>query len=485
MPRTARAEAGTDTKTAISKNAPPPPASEERTLSGWGRTAPSAARVVTPDDGNGVLASALLAAGPGDGSRKPGVIARGLGRSYGDAAQSAGGVVVDTRNLGRIGQIDPESGDVEVDAGVSLDALLRVGLQSGWFIPVSPGTRQVTVGGAIATDIHGKNHHADGSFCGHVTSVTLDTPTGVHEVGPDADPELFWATAGGMGLTGIITQARVSMRKVETSWMRVDTERHTGIDSLMDGLVRVDGVNRYSVAWVDCAATGSRLGRGILDAGDHATAAELPAKRAADPLAPPRRRGLRVPNLVPPRIMNALTVRAFNEAWFRKGISRAGQIRHLGGFFHPLDAVANWNLLYGRRGFVQYQFVVGDEHRAVIPQAIEMLQQAGAPCTLAVLKRFGPGDPGPLSFPIPGWTLALDLPVGPAGLRPALRRLDDIVAGAGGRVYLAKDARLEPEMFAVMYPRLGAFQAVRRRVDPEGVLQSDLGRRVGICEHAS
>jgi decaprenylphospho-beta-D-ribofuranose 2-oxidase len=182
--------------------------------------------------------------------------------------------------------------------------------------------------------------------------------------------------------------------------------------------------------------------------------------------------------------MNALTVSAFNEAWFRKGISRTGQIRHLGGFFHPLDAVANWNLLYGRRGFVQYQFVVGDEHRAVIPQAIEMLQKAGAPCTLAVLKRFGPGDPGPLSFPIAGWTLALDLPVGPAGLRPALRRLDDIVAGAGGRVYLAKDARLEPEMFSLMYPRLGEFQAVRRRVDPEGLLQSDLGRRVGICEHA-
>ena len=481
MPETARTEARANTAT-VSHVEEAPATSEERTLSGWGRTAPSKALVVRPDAGDGVVASALLAAGSGNGTRRPGVIARGLGRSYGDAAQCAGGVVVDTHHLDRIGPIDPESGEVDVDAGVSLDALLRAGLESGWFIPVSPGTRQVTIGGAIAADIHGKNHHADGSFCRHVTGVTLDTPTGVHEVGPAADPELFWATAGGMGLTGIITRARVSMRKVETSWMRVDTERHSDIDSLMEGLVRADRVSRYSVAWVDCATIGPRLGRGVLDAGDHATIEELPAKRAANALAPPGRRGLKIPKLVPPKIINPLTVAAFNEAWFRKGMSRTGQIRHLGGFFHPLDAVANWNLLYGRRGFVQYQFVVGDEHQAVVPQSIEMLQKAGAPCTLAVLKRFGPGDPGPLSFPIPGWTLALDLPVGPPGLRSVLRRLDDIVAGVGGRVYLAKDARLEPATFATMYPRLAEFNRVRNRVDPEGLMRSDLGRRVGICQ---
>ncbi|HXR54587.1 MAG TPA: FAD-binding oxidoreductase [Acidimicrobiales bacterium] len=472
-PPSAETGAGADSGTAES---------EERTLSGWGRTSPSNARVIAPEDPGDIFGSVLRAAGTRDGSPGRGVIARGLGRSYGDAAQCAGGVVVDTRNLGRIGPIDPDSGVVEVEAGVSLDTLLRVGLQSGWFIPVSPGTRQVTIGGAIAADIHGKNHHTDGSFCRHVTSVTLATPTGVHEVGPDTEPDLFWATAGGMGLTGVVTRALVTMRKVETSWMRVDTERHDNIDSLMAGLERVDRLNRYSVAWVDCAAVGSRLGRGILDAGDHAGASDLPAKRRGDPLSPPRRRGLKMPNLVPPGIVKPLTVSAFNEAWFRKSASRTGQLRRLGGFFHPLDAVSNWNLLFGRRGFVQYQFVVGDAHQGVVPQAIDILQKAGAPCTLSVLKRFGPGDPGPLSFPIPGWTFALDLPVGPPGLRPALRRLDDIVAGVGGRVYLAKDARLEPHTFAAMYPRLGEFNSVRRRVDPDGVLQSDLARRLGICE---
>jgi decaprenylphospho-beta-D-ribofuranose 2-oxidase len=256
------------------------------------------------------------------------------------------------------------------------------------------------------------------------------------------------------------------------------------VDSLMAGLERVDHSHRYSVAWVDCAAVGPRLGRGLLDAGDHAAISELSAKRAADPLAPPRRRSLSVPRLVPPRIMNSLTVTAFNEAWFRKGPARTGQLRHLGGFFHPLDAVSNWNLLYGRRGFVQYQFAVGDEHHDVVPRAIEILQKAGAPCTLAVLKRFGPASPGLLSFPIPGWTLALDLPVGPPDLRGALRRLDDMVAGVGGRVYLAKDARLEPDSFATMYPRLAEFNSVRRRVDPDGLLQSDLAHRLGICEDA-
>jgi decaprenylphospho-beta-D-ribofuranose 2-oxidase len=438
--------------------------------------------VIAPESTSDVFSSVLQVMGERNGSSGHGVIARGLGRSYGDAAQCAGGVVVDTKHLDRIGPIDPDTGVVDVGAGVSLDGLLRAGLRSGWFIPVSPGTRQVTIGGAIAADIHGKNHHTDGSFCGHVSAITLATPTGVHEVGPEDDPELFWATAGGMGLTGVVTRAVVTMRKVETSWMRVDTESHTDIDSLMAGLERVDRVHRYSVAWVDCAAKGGRLGRGILDAGDHAAVSDLAPRRAADPLAPPRRRGLTMPKLVPNGIVNPLTVSAFNEAWFRKSPSRSGQLRHLGGFFHPLDAVSNWNLIFGRRGFVQYQFVVGDEHHGVVRQAIEILQEAGAPCTLAVLKRFGPGDPGPLSFPVPGWTLAVDLPVGPPGLRPALRRLDDIVAGAGGRVYLAKDARLDPPTFAAMYPRVVEFNAVRERVDPDGMLQSDLARRLGICE---
>jgi decaprenylphospho-beta-D-ribofuranose 2-oxidase len=451
-----------------------PPAAVERLLTGWGRTSPSAARVSSPHD-QAELVRALWSEN-GRGA----VIARGLGRSYGDAAQCAGGLVIETAGLDRIGPIDEETGVVEVDAGVTLAALMAKALPSGWFVPVTPGTRQVTIGGAIAADIHGKNHHRDGAFCEHVVSATLATPTGVHEISPEADPELFWATAGGMGLTGVVLSARIRMRRVETAWMRVDTERHRDLGSIMDALERLDASHRYSVAWLDCSATGSRLGRGILDAGDHATRQDLDPRRAEAPLAPPRPARLALPLVAPRGLVNVVTVAAFNQAWYAKSPTRSGRLRHLGGFFHPLDAVADWNRLFGRRGFVQYQFVVGREHRAVVSEAIELLQRAGAPCSMAVLKRFGSGDPGPLSFPIPGWTLALDLPVGPPKLRAALRELDERVLSAGGRVYLAKDARLDPHTFAAMYPRLGEFQAAARRVDPEGLLQSDLSRRLRI-----
>jgi len=447
-----------------------------RTLTGWGGTSPSAARVVEPVDAD-EIDDALIRP---DGPTPPGVIARGLGRSYGDAAQCAGGVVLDTRRLDRIGPIDPETGVVEVGAGVSLAELMRTGLASGWFVPVTPGTRQITVGGAIAADIHGKNHHADGSFGSHVRSVTLATPSGGYEVGPEADADLYWATVGGMGLTGVITGARVTMRPVETSWMVVDTEQHDNLDGLMGALERVDKDHRYTVAWLDCSARGRRFGRGLLDAGDHATSADLGGRRPGDPLAPPGESRLGLPPHLPGGLVNPLTVAAFNEFWFRKSPSRSGRLRRLGGFFHPLDAVANWNRLFGRRGFVQYQFAVGNEHGELVARALEALQVASTPCTMAVLKRFGPGDPGPLSFPIEGWTLALDVPVGPPALPAALRHLDELVAEAGGRVYLAKDSRLDRSTFATMYPRLADFEAVCRRVDPGGILQSDLSRRLGI-----
>ncbi|MGH9008073.1 MAG: D-arabinono-1,4-lactone oxidase, partial [Acidimicrobiales bacterium] len=224
--------------------------------------------------------------------------------------------------------------------------------------------------------------------------------------------------------------------------------------------------------------------RGLLDAGDHAEVAALFGRHARDPLAPPRPSPVRLPPVVPSGLVNPLTIAAFNEAWFRKSRPRQGHLRHLAGFFHPLDAVANWNHVYGRRGFVQYQYVVADEHRDLIGASIEHLQRAGAPVSLSVLKRFGPADPGPLSFPAPGWTLALDLPVGPPGVPAALRRLDEMVAAAGGRVYLAKDARMDRDVFARMYPRLDEFEAIRAKLDPDGVLQSDLARRLGLCEEA-
>ena len=415
------------------------------------------------------------------GRHPSGLIARGLGRSYGDAAQCAGGMVMDVRTLAGIGPVDAVTGEIEVGAGASLDDVLRHTLPEGWFVPVTPGTRQVTVGGAIAADVHGKNHHRDGSFSCHVTSMSIATPTGRADVGPDRDPELFWGSAGGMGLTGVVTRATVRMLAVETDRMVVDTDRFADLDAVMAAMESGDAGYRYSVAWVDCSAPGRRAGRAVLTRGDHATRADLPANARAGAPAGPRPAHLRVPRVAPRHLLNPLTIAAFNDLWFRRAPRhRVGELQPIGAFFHPLDGVGDWNLLYGARGFVQYQFAVPPQRGEVVAAAIGLLSAARIPSFLAVLKRFGPGTPGPLSFPISGWTLALDLPLGPPALSGALDRLDELVVQAGGRVYLAKDARLRPELLAAMYPRLGELAALRRRVDPYGLLRSDLSRRLGI-----
>ncbi len=450
-------------------------------LSGWGRTSPSAARVVSFHGGGNEAAarvSALLADPAGRG-----VIARGLGRSYGDAAQCAGGTVLDMTTLDRIHRLDPSAGTVTVDAGVSLGTLMRVLLPQGWFVPVTPGTRMVTVGGAIAADIHGKNHHVDGTFGAQVTSMLLATPTGLRHLTPGAGPSdpdaaLFWATTGGMGLTGVVLEATIALIAVRTSRIRVDTDRTADLDETLALMIEGDSAYRYSVAWVDSLARGRHLGRSVLSRGDHAERHELAgggAPLAFDPGAP-----LPAPPPMPLSLLNKATVRAFNEAWYRKSPRHeVGRIEGIGAFFHPLDAVASWNRLYGPRGFLQYQLVVPDKETDTLRGALERLSGAGCASFLSVLKRFGSAA-GPLSFPMPGWTLTLDIPAGTPGLAPLLDRLDDAVAAAGGRVYLAKDSRLRPDLLGAMYPLLPEWRAVRDSVDPDGAMCSDLARRLGL-----
>ena len=415
-----------------------------------------------------------------------GALVRGLGRSYGDAAQNGGGTVLRLLGSATDAVLDRVAATVRVSAGASIDELLRVIVPRGFFVPVTPGTRFVTLGGAIASDIHGKNHHVDGSFGNHVRRMSLQLASGeVVELSRQLDPQLFWATIGGMGLTGAILDATVSLLPIESSRMSVDTKRIADLEALFAAMNDGDdATHRYSVAWIDLAAKGRHLGRSALTRGDHATADQLGAQESVSPFAYAPRQLLTVPPLVPRRgVLNHASVAAFNEFWFRHTPrDRRGELQRIADFFHPLDMIGSWPRLYGRPGLVQYQFVVPFGQEEAMRRVIERISASGAASFLAVLKRFGAANDAPLSFPQPGWTLALDLPGGAPGLGDLLHGLDDMVLEAGGRNYFAKDAHTSHTTIRRGYPRLAEWQAIRARVDPHNVWQSDLGRRLALAE---
>jgi decaprenylphospho-beta-D-ribofuranose 2-oxidase len=449
-------------------------------LQGWGGTSPSRATVWRPHDPDEVD-HRIRAAGAHDDMPR-GVVARGLGRSYGDAAQNAGGHVLAATAFDRVLELDVEAGTVRCEAGASLDMLLHLLVPLGWFPTVVPGTRQVTVGGAIAADVHGKFRH--GSFCDYVDRATLVTPAdGPIEISAHEHADAFWATAGGMGLTGTVTEATMRLHPIETSAMVVDTQRCRDVDECMAAMIDGDDAYRYSVAWIDCLAQGRSLGRSILERGNHARIDELPRSRASDPLAYTSSFRPVVPFTPPSGLLNGTTIKALNALWFRKSPSHPHHgVRSIPGFFHPLDDIVGWNRVYGTRGFVQYQPVVPYGHEAVIRRMLEQLAAHGLGSFVSVLKRFETGNDGYLSFPMPGWTLALDIPVGDPELAQLLDRFDEWVLEAGGRVYLAKDARVSSAAFAAMYPRLSEWRDVRDRLDPDGLLCSDLARRLQLVK---
>ncbi|HEY6531859.1 MAG TPA: FAD-binding oxidoreductase [Acidimicrobiales bacterium] len=463
---------------------PPEPAARlarpnTRELSGWGRTAPTGSDVRRPTS-----MTELERALPTDARR--GLLARGLGRGYGDCAQNSGGTVVETTDVDAFTILESDDGTdavlVTAEAGASIDRLLHALVPQGLFVPVTPGTRYVTVGGAIASDIHGKNHHKKGSWCQHVTSLRIQLASGdVVEIGPDRDPELFWATAGGMGLTGVVLDATFRCPRIGSSQLLVDTDRAADLDEVLDLMASGDHAYDYSVAWIDLMAGGRSTGRSVLTRGRFASAEEAAPKTGDDPLAYQAGVLASAPPFVPNGLLNRLTVRAFNEVWFRKApVQRREELQTIPAFFHPLDMVDGWNRIYGPAGFLQWQFVIPFGAERTLRRIVEELGRANCTSFLAVLKAFGESDPGPLSFPAPGWTLALDIPTAVPGLGPLLDRLDELVVAEGGRVYLAKDSRVRPELVPAMYPRLDEWRDVRRRVDPEGRLTSDLSRRLGL-----
>lgn len=445
-------------------------------LTGWGRTAPTAARVVRPRTVE-QAADALAGAGP------RGALARGLGRSYGDAAQAAGGLVLDCTELIGPVRIDHERGEATAPAGTSMGRIIAQLLPRGLFVPVTPGTRHVTLGGAIAADVHGKNHHADSSIGAHVRALSLLTPAGeLLRLRPDAgDTELFWATVGGMGLTGVITEATLNAVPVETAYMRVDTDRTTGLEAALELMARTDADYRYTVCWLDLLARGRHTGRGVLTRAHHAHPSDLPAPLRREPLRHRAGAPLAAPPWAPPGLLNRWTVGAFNTAHYNAAPRRRrGGAQPVSGFFHPLDAIRGWNRVYGPHGLVQYQFVVPFGAEDTLARITAGLSRAGAPSFLAVLKRMGEPTPGPLSFPRPGWTLAMDLPGDLPGLGRLLDGFDEELLAVGGRLYLAKDSRASAETVHAMYPELPAWRRTRERVDPDGVFVSDLARRLRL-----
>jgi len=444
-------------------------------LSGWGRFPVERCHLYRPESRAEV--AAILASGT-----QRSYVSYGLGRSYGDAALNReGGVICHTR-LNRFLSFDETAGVLECEAGVNLAEILRYFLPRGFFLPVTPGTKFVTVGGAIAADVHGKNHHKDGTFANFVLDFRLLAPNGeILSCSPLDNPEIFWATVGGMGLTGIILSARIQLRRVESAYVLVDYQKAQNLDEALGMMSESNEHYQYSVAWIDCLATGKSMGRAVLMRGDHATAAQMPP-RVRNPLAEPSRRRWNLPCDLPSVALNSLTVGAFNALYYASHRNASQQLVDFEKFFYPLDAIQNWNRLYGKRGFVQYQIALPLEGSdAGLVAVLERLARSRRASFLGVLKRLGNANAGLLSFPIKGYTLALDLPVS-KGLVPLLHELDQMVLRYGGRVYLAKDAVLTAESFAVTYPKLEQFRGIKRKLDPKGLLASSLARRVGIVE---
>ncbi|MER7079192.1 FAD-binding oxidoreductase [Saccharopolyspora kobensis] len=443
---------------------------------GWARTAPSRARVLSTTDLDAIAEAVRTA-------DERGVIARGLGRSYGDVAQNAGGTVIDMTRLNRIHEIDPDTAIVDLDAGVSLDQLMKAALPHGLWVPVLPGTRQVTIGGAIANDIHGKNHHSAGSFGNHVVSMDLLTADGeirtLTPEGPEA--ELFWATVAGIGLTGIILRAKIQMTRTETAYFIADVDRTANLDETIE--LFSDGSDEkytYSSAWFDTISTGPKLGRAAFGRGSLATVDQLPPKLRANPLKFDAPQLLTLPDIFPPGLANKLSFTAIGELYYRKTPKRGRDlIQNLTAFYHPLDLFGEWNRAYGSQGFLQYQFSLPYGKEEDLKRITRKVAHSGHVSFLNVIKKMGEGNRAPLSYPHPGWLVCLDFPI-VNGLGRFCTELDEDILALGGRLYTAKDSRTTAETFHTMYPRVEEFRKIRQTVDPEGIFASDMSRRLEL-----
>lgn len=438
-------------------------------LSGWGRY-PRQIGVQTTVATPGEAATATT----GDA----GLIARGLGRSYGDAAIGRENTLSMT-GLNRMQSFDPETGILATEAGVSLAEIIACFLPRGYFPVVVPGTRFVTVGGMIASDVHGKNQHNDGTFGHHVAWLELALPDGrILRCAPEENDALFHATIGGMGLTGTILAAGFRLKPVSSGWIRQTTHAAKNLSEAI-ALLRQTEKATYTVAWIDVLARGASLGRSLILAGEHATQDDLPGGYKQFP--PTRTGRLGVPIELPGWVLNTASVSAFNALFYRRGAQKSGKTTLVpwDSYFFPLDSISNWNRIYGPRGFVQHQCVIPNENaKQVMTEILDLLSSRGEGSFLAVLKCLGPGA-GLMSFPRDGLTLALDLPVSEKRLG-LLAEIDVLVAQAGGRIYLAKDACQSRATFSAGYPNIAAFRQVRQNIGVADHMASKLSERLDL-----
>ncbi|MGB7261247.1 MAG: FAD-binding oxidoreductase [Albidovulum sp.] len=425
--------------------------------SGWGRALKATGEIARPERQSAL--QALL---------KNGLIpAIGMCRSYGDAALNDGGQAIDMTRLDRMVSFDPATGILDVEAGAQIGEIAAAFAPRGWLPAVMPGTGFATVGGCIAQDVHGKNHHHAGSFCQHVASLTLITAKGAVEVTPEDTPELFQATAGGLGQTGVITSARLRLLPCKGDVMVVTERRVDGWDEFLALLD--SSTATYTVGWIDATAKGDALGRGILEEGETGSG-----------LVPKRVKYRKVPFNAPGFALAGPIVRAFNAAYFRR-VPEAGRtvVKPISDFFFPLDKIHDWNKLYGKRGFHQFQCVVPLASSPALRDMLERIASSGLASPLAVLKRMGPGRAGYLSFPMEGYTLAVDFP-NRAEARELIKFLEDLAVAAGGRIYFAKDSLAKGAEVKAMYPELPDWQTEVSKADPKGALATNLTRRLSL-----
>jgi FAD/FMN-containing dehydrogenase len=405
---------------------------------------------------------------PAAGGRK--MLAYGMGRSYGDCCLNDGGLLLTTTGCNRILAFDAENGLIRCEAGATLDDILKVIVPRGWFLPTTPGTRYITVGGAVANDVHGKNHHLAGTFGRHVRRLELLRSDGRRLLcSPQENAEWFAATIGGIGLTGLITWVEFALRKIASAMIEMETIKFRNLDEFFQLSAESDRDFEHTVAWVDCLAHGSSLGRGLFMRGNHAPASSGPLSVHAPP-------ALSVPFDFPALALNSVSVRIFNTLYYqrvRRRLTRS--LTHYGPFFHPLDSLNGWNRIYGRRGFFQYQFVVPfSADGAAVREVLGRIARSGQGSFLVVVKTLGQLEsPGMMSFPRPGISLALDFPNNGPRTRKLFDELDNVVLAAGGRFYPAKDAHMSPATYAKSYPQ---WQAFSRFIDP--VFSSNFWQRV-------